>query len=453
MRNLKRALSLALASVMLLGMMVVGTGASYADVTSEDNVEAIEVIQAVGVMTGDDKGNFNPDQKVTRGEMAVVISNLLGYKATDFTSISMPFTDVPDWAKGYVAACYSNGITAGISATEYGFNYEVTTAQAALMMMKALGYFQYASDFGSDWQVATVKQGTKIDLFDGIEAGATTAMTRNEVAQIALNTLEATMVEPDDDTVNVTTPDGTTVVAGSVDYLPQTSAGTWAGTFYGADAGVIQLGEYLYKGELIVSTDSDVYGRPANKWSYGTWTEKYVNDDAIKTYTANMDTTAGKKTVAADLKGYSIDASLSSYITSGSLDTDKVAAVTGNGTIVEIFAKNGEIYNITVIQPELAQVTVKNVDDKEVTIQYNTSYTTTLDEDDDCFDAIYALSEDDYVIVTLDNNGADDATVYSAYAPTTVSGTYTKKADTKYTVGGTAYEVAENLSLIHIRCV
>ena len=96
------------------------------------------------------------------------------------------------------------------------------------------------------------------------------------------------------------------------------------------------------------------------------------------------------------------------------------------------------------IQPELAQVTVKNVDDKEVTIQYNTSYTTTLDEDDDCFDAIYALSEDDYVIVTLDNNGADDATVYSAYAPTTVSGTYTKKADTKYTVGGTAYEVAEN---------
>ena len=43
MRNLKRALSLALASVMLLGMMVVGTSASYADVTSKQNQEAIEV--------------------------------------------------------------------------------------------------------------------------------------------------------------------------------------------------------------------------------------------------------------------------------------------------------------------------------------------------------------------------------------------------------------------------
>ena len=44
MRNLKRALSLALASVMVLGMTVVGTGASYTDVTSKQNQEAIEVL-------------------------------------------------------------------------------------------------------------------------------------------------------------------------------------------------------------------------------------------------------------------------------------------------------------------------------------------------------------------------------------------------------------------------
>ena len=122
MRNLKRALSLAMASVMLLGMMVVGTGASYADVTSKNNQEAIEVMQAVGVMSGDDKGNFNPDQKVTRGEMAVVMANLLNLKVTDFVGAKTPFTDVPEWANAYVAACYADGITAGISATQYGFN-------------------------------------------------------------------------------------------------------------------------------------------------------------------------------------------------------------------------------------------------------------------------------------------------------------------------------------------
>ena len=63
MRNLKRALSLTLASVMPLGMMVVGSSAKgYSDVTEEENIEAIEVLQAVGVMDGVDKeaGTFNP---------------------------------------------------------------------------------------------------------------------------------------------------------------------------------------------------------------------------------------------------------------------------------------------------------------------------------------------------------------------------------------------------------
>ena len=57
MRNLKRALRLALASVMLMGMMVVGTSAaSFPDVDSNDNIEAIDVLETVGVMIGNENG-------------------------------------------------------------------------------------------------------------------------------------------------------------------------------------------------------------------------------------------------------------------------------------------------------------------------------------------------------------------------------------------------------------
>ena len=46
MRNLKRALSLGLTAAMISGLMVMGSSAaSYADVTSENNVEAIEVLE------------------------------------------------------------------------------------------------------------------------------------------------------------------------------------------------------------------------------------------------------------------------------------------------------------------------------------------------------------------------------------------------------------------------
>ena len=164
MRNLKRALSLALASVMVMGLMVVGTGASYVDVSSEQNQEAIEVLQAVGVMTGDENGNFNPDANVTRNEMAVIMSNMLDYKVSNYAGTA-PFTDVPAWAEPYVAACYTHGIISGYDAKTFGGSDSVTAAQAALMMMKALGYFQYQSDFGEDWQMATIREANKIDLY------------------------------------------------------------------------------------------------------------------------------------------------------------------------------------------------------------------------------------------------------------------------------------------------
>ena len=187
MRNLKRALSLGLTAAMISGLMVMGSSAaSYADVTSEDNQEAIEVLQAVGIMVGDENGDFNPDQNVIRNEMAVIMSNLMEYNVASYKDTS-PFTDVPSWAEPYVAACWTNGITAGYSDTIYGGSDTVTTAQAALMLMKA----------GSDWQLATTRQGNAIDLFNGVDSGVTQAMTRNDVAQLVLNTLRAGTVQAD----------------------------------------------------------------------------------------------------------------------------------------------------------------------------------------------------------------------------------------------------------------
>ena len=269
MRNLKRALSLALSTVMLVGMMAVGTSAaSYADVDSADNVEAIEVMQAVSVMVGDENGNFNPDKNVTRAEMAVVMANLLDLQVEDFVGASIPFTDVPEWAHAYVAACYADGITGGISATEYGSNNSVTATQAALMMMKALGYFQYAQDFGTDWQVATIKQASKIELFDGIDSARNAAMTRNEVAQIALNALEATMVESDGTTTTITTGD-ITINTGDTKYKDRDAIGDYDYDKTTATGNAtLQLCENLYGEDLEKNGKTDDFGRPGNTWEY-----------------------------------------------------------------------------------------------------------------------------------------------------------------------------------------
>ena len=295
MRNLKRVLSLGMTAAMITGLMVVGTSAAgYSDVSTEDNVEAIEVLQSVGVMVGDENGDFNPDQLVTRNEMAVVMSNLMEYNVATYSGTS-PFTDVPSWAEPYVAACWTNGITAGTSATTYGGDQSVTTAQAALMLMKALGYFQYDSDFNGDWQLATITQGNRISLFKNVESNVRDAMTRNDVAQLVLNTLESGMVEPNKTGQDITIGDIT--ITNGVEYQYVTSTESYAraidnarpqntATSISTDGCIVELGEKLYDGDLRRTENTeDAYGRPGTRWVYNLNEVGTYSDAPLATYT------------------------------------------------------------------------------------------------------------------------------------------------------------------------
>ena len=381
MRNLKRALSLALATVMTLGLMVVGTGAAgYTDVTSEDNQEAIEVLQAVGIMTGvnDDGTEFNPDGLVTRNQMAVIMSQLLNLDYDYYRGINS-FTDVPSWAAPYVAACVAEGVTAGIGDGLYGGENNITAAQAALMLMKALGYFQHQGDFTPDWQVATIRQGSYINLFDRVDANAEQALTRSQVAQMVLNALKADMV-------TFTGTVGMTINGVEVGYNPEYTARTSAAQKYNRiDTGTttilsdngqyyIQLGEELYDGDLSLDYSTDVFGRPAYLWAYdskeiGTYldetnmiaeyTEGVTGKDLYELLTRN---TVANYDLEVVVDGYYEDEHNSR---SGDWWFDKTEIVrtnqqsdigaTGTGVLTQVFVDNEEkVITITSINTYLA---------------------------------------------------------------------------------------------------
>ncbi len=376
MRNLKRALSLGLTAAMISGLMVMGSSAaSYADVTSENNVEAIDVLQTVGIMVGDENGNFNPDQNVTRNEMAVIMANLMEYNVATYKDTS-PFTDVPSWAEPYVAACWTNGITAGYSDTIYGGSDTVTTAQAALMLMKALGYFQYASDFGGDWQLATTRQGNAIDLFTGVDSGVTQAMTRNDVAQLVLNTLRSGTVEASTDgswTI------GDVTINNNVQYSYITSNQDYAdaiddvkSTSNTTDANryVVELGEQLYQGDLELNDNAtDVFGRPARTWSYdskeiGTYAKAELLKQSYTTEVTGRDLydLLGSNVVDTYTINVAIDGVTDHDINGAifnetSINRNNKAGVgdTGNGVLTEVYVdQDDKDVNISVINTYLA---------------------------------------------------------------------------------------------------
>lgn len=474
MRNLKRVLSLGVTAAMISGLMIMGSSAaSYADVSSEDNVEAIDVLQAVGVMVGDEDGNFNPDEYVTRNEMAVVMSNLLALNVSNFTSSSIPFTDVPDWAAPYVAACYADGITSGTSDTTYGGDDTVTAAQAGLMMLKALGYFQYSSDFGSDWQLSAVRQASSIDLYDGVDAGASSAMTRNEVAQLALNALEATMVEPSSDGSTIVVGDIT--VSSNVSYDERTSSNSQYASISNDHADdsdsqyTIELGEELYDGDLEKSSadaNEDVFGRPAVTWEYNNDEIGTYADDPEETYTAAVD-----KDTLYDLIGSSVyndledeDTTLDVYLNGDLLDVDDVntaqdtnydtlleaffdrnndddAEYTGRGVLTEVFVDDDNNVTITLINTYVAQVDGDYDEDNEeleLTIPDENEVATpdvdlTLSSDD--FDNLDQFSDEDYVLYTA--AGGEIQTIEAAEVITGTVSAYT--VGTSVTADGTRY--------------
>lgn len=483
MRNLKRALSLALASVMVLGMTVVGTGASYTDVTSKQNQEAIEVLQAVGIMVGDNNGNFNPDQKVTRNEMAVVMSNLMDYRAATYAGTS-PFTDVPSWAEPYVAACWNNGITSGYTKTTYGGSDTVTTSQAALMLMKALGYFQYQSDFDSDWQFAVIKKAGQIDLFDDVDSGVREAMTRNDLAQLVLNALEAGTVEADDNTINVSA-GGATVQAGKVSYNYITSSKSYATAIDDREAtsstnstkgSIVELGEKLYSGDLKKADNGDNFGRPGSTWTYksteigkyadgadGEWTAKVTNkalyeaagSDAYDNYKWTVYRNGAElasDTITSD-KNNHVGRDYAFTISKSTKTSSERVLTSGEGVLTQVFVDSDKKTAVlSLIDTGVAKVTKVTEDNGkyEVTVSFKTKVTKAVKDEKDekkltfseltpdtKFTTDVKLAKDDVVVYTASEQSGEIETMAVAK---TVAGKVTGQKDGDYTtIDGTSY--------------
>ena len=422
MRNLKRALSLTLASVMLLGMMVVGSSAAgFPDVDDTKNVEAIEVLQAVAVMVGDkDTGNFRPDAPVSRAEMAVIMSNLLGL-TTSYYASTCPFDDVSgsySWARGPVGAAYASKVLSGRTATTFDPAATVTAVEAASMIMRGLGYFKYAEDFADGFNVATVRQANLIGLFSGIKGDASTPLTRNQVAQMALNALQANIVD------FTGTPgikfDGVEV-GYKAEYTPRTSPdeiysaiGNLSTNINGQDQYYVQLGEELYDGDLeLRDNDSDDFERPARTWLYdGKEIGSYAKNELVKkTYTAGVSCkTLYDLLTRANLQDYDFE-----YYVDGKLsDTHDAAEIltrssdsfgaTGNGVLTEVYV-NTTAKEITIVSIHtwLAQATADYSSSREsinLKVYTNTTGTTKTVSVDDV-PAIENLKKDEWVLVNM----------------------------------------------------
>ncbi len=161
MRNLKRTLSLVMAMALIVGMMVVSASAVSSDFNDSaeiTNTEAVDVMTAIGVFEGTDKGAFNPTGILTREQAAKIVAvMLLGEEdANKLSTNSTTFKDVAAnrWSAGYIGYCVQQGILAGTGNGNFDPEGELTGLAFAKMMLVALGYDAKVANYvGNDWAI------------------------------------------------------------------------------------------------------------------------------------------------------------------------------------------------------------------------------------------------------------------------------------------------------------
>ena len=108
-----------------------------------DTEAQAQMLCDLGLLQGTEKG-FELEKPMTRAEAAAMLTRLLGAEQAALEGDwEHPFTDVPQWADGYVGWLYENGLTNGTAETTYSAEADVTCGQYCTFLARASTDYDY----------------------------------------------------------------------------------------------------------------------------------------------------------------------------------------------------------------------------------------------------------------------------------------------------------------------
>ncbi|WP_347061008.1 S-layer homology domain-containing protein [Flavonifractor plautii] len=496
MRNLKRALSLALAAIMLIGMMVVSASATGLDDFSDKdkvvNKDAVSMLTTLGVINGKEDGSyFDPTGNVTRAEMAKMIATVLNQGADVdglYVGMNTGLTDVKGhWAESYINYCYSLGIIAGRGNGKFDPAATVTGNEAAKMLLVAAGYdAQLEGLTGADWAIKTASLASTLGIFDNLSVATSDPLTRDNAALLIYNALDIEMIQKYENGYAIAFTDHRTLLSAKYgvykiegvvvsneeaalnntdsDFASAKGKTTMENVkVYASTTSNTTTGEYEeVKGQVVfnVSTTADMLGKTVTM--YAKKTTVLSNSTVLGVYLDDasnvVKTTADTQNTMKDFlkgTGLSTDKDTAYYVNYGVMDSEADAtealgfdAKTGrftnvngktNAYGVEMTAidndGDGIVEYVLYLQETLTQVIAKS-DSKETTTLNAFNKNKAIDNENIVTDA--NLSEGDLVLV------ASYGGKYHVSTPNVVTGqmesySSSKTKEQTITVGGTEY--------------
>ena len=480
---MKKLLALVLALVMSMSLVTI-SNAAFKDADKIDYKEAVDVMNAVGVFIGDEKGNFNAKENLTREQAAKIIAYLeLGSKAADALVGGATFTDVASsrWSAGFVGYCAQAGIVSGVGDSKFDPAGQLTALQFGKMLLVELGYDAKAEGMvGTDWAINTSKLMAGTKLMDGISGSVNQVLTREKAAQMCLNALEAPTVEYDTKGSNIIV-NGAEINFGASEpsYVTNTIAKeqTISSEKLTNNGGyTIELGEKLYKNLKKIGTTDD-FGRPATKWTWKSESVGTYADAADLSYTKavkagdiykdlNLSDTVAAKNVTVWVNGEqvsaaSLDIKKGSETKIGAKLYDDKNGTNGNGVLTEVFYDDvADTMVITQIVTYIGEVakTVKATDKRDAYVVItaktgdNNAYTMPKDSKGIKaspleFETDETFADDTYVLYTYSFKAEAVKSLAAAekvegYVTKTINSAKDEDKNNGMTIAGTEYKMS-----------
>ncbi|MBE6914492.1 MAG: S-layer homology domain-containing protein [Ruminococcaceae bacterium] len=185
-QTLKKRISFLLALVLILALSAPAFAAG-----SEN--KAVQTVRALGIMIGDDKGNMNLSEPVTRAQFAKMMVAASAYKDTigDNGSGFSLFRDVKSshWASEYIRLAVQQGWVVGYTDGCFRPDNPVKLEEACTALERMLGYD--SSMLAGSWPGAQLSKATALGLRDDLACVRGQALTRSDCATLFYNLLTA----------------------------------------------------------------------------------------------------------------------------------------------------------------------------------------------------------------------------------------------------------------------
>ena len=152
MKYIKHGLAVIIVCAFLLGTPAQANDFEFfPDVPYDaDYAEAANTLAKIGILRGDETGNFNTDSTITRAEFATMMCRLLGVEDEALLITESGFSDVPQghWASGYVAKAVELGLFSGYGEGNFGPSDTLLYEQAVAVLVRTIGFESEALSAG-----------------------------------------------------------------------------------------------------------------------------------------------------------------------------------------------------------------------------------------------------------------------------------------------------------------